>query len=315
MRILITGSQGFIGQSVGRYATRLGHTVLGIGRSSQPSHDWPGQYVQADVGQTDLSKIISQFSPDTVIHAAGPASVQISLRTPFDDFSGSVVAWANLLDSVRRSEVRPVVVCPSSAAVYGNPVQLPVSEEAPVVPISPYGFHKAACEWLAREYAECFGLNLVICRLFSVFGERQRRLLVWDLYARLVGPEPVVWLEGTGEEVRDYLYVEEVASAMLRLSADRAFQASDGTYRVVNVAGGVPVIVRELAQQLRTFLSSGKEIRCRGTARPGDPVRWWADISRLRTSVPSWEPQPMHERLRACVDAWQADLERASCER
>ena len=314
MRILITGSQGFIGQSVGRYATEQGHTVLGIGRSSQPSHDWPGQYVQADVGQTDLSRIINQFVPDTVVHAAGPASVQTSLREPFDDFRGSVVAWANLLDSVRRSEVRPVVVCPSSAAVYGNPAQLPVSEEAPVAPISPYGFHKAACEWLAREYAECFGLHLVICRLFSVFGEHQRRLLVWDLYAKLVGPEPVVWLEGTGEEVRDYLYVEEVVSAMLGLSADRSFRGSDGTFRIVNVAGGMPVMVRDLAEQLRTLLSSGKEIRCRGVARPGDPLRWWADVARLRTAVPSWKSRPLQERLRACVNVWQVNSERVSCE-
>lgn len=103
MSILITGSQGVIGQSVGRYATRQGHTVPGIGRSSQPSHAWSGQYVQADVGQTDRSRIISRVSPDTVIHAAGPASVQNSLHAPIDDFRGSVAAWANLLDSVRRS--------------------------------------------------------------------------------------------------------------------------------------------------------------------------------------------------------------------
>lgn len=103
MSILITGSQGFIGQSVGRYATRQGHIVLGIARSSQLSHAWPGQYVQADVGQTDHSRIISRFSPDMVIHAAGPASVQNSLRTPINDVRGSVAAWANLLDSVRRS--------------------------------------------------------------------------------------------------------------------------------------------------------------------------------------------------------------------
>jgi nucleoside-diphosphate-sugar epimerase len=101
VRIQITGSQGFIGQSVGRYATRQGHTVLGIGRSSQPSHAWSGQYVQAEVGQTDLSRIIRRFSPDTVVPAAGPASMQNSLRAPIDDVRGPGVAWANLLDSVR----------------------------------------------------------------------------------------------------------------------------------------------------------------------------------------------------------------------
>ena len=200
MRILITGSSGFIGGSLGRFAANAKHEVLGLARRSQADHDWPGKHQAVDVAHADISGIVSEFVPDMIFHGAGTASVSGSIESPLDDFRAAAVTWANVLDGIRRSGLRPVVMFPSSAAVYGNPKELPVREDAPVAPISPYGFHKAACELLAREYSECFGLTLVVCRIFSVFGPSQRRLLVWELFDQLSGPEPVVWLGGTGRE-------------------------------------------------------------------------------------------------------------------
>ena len=314
MKILVTGSRGFIGYSIGRCAARDGHDVLGIGRSSQPRIDWPGRYAVVDVGQTDLAELIRDYNPELIVHAAGPASVGGSISAPLDDFRGSVSAWANLLDSVRRSETKPRILFPSSAAVYGNPARLPISEDEPIAPISPYGFHKAACELLAKEYALCFGLNIVVCRLFSVFGEEQRRLLVWDLFVQFAGPEPVVWLEGTGEEIRDYLHVEEVASAMLGLGREQGSFPAGGSMRIVNVASGEHITVRDLAGHLRDLTGSSKSIRCRGRRRPGDPLRWSADVTRLRACVSSWRPRPLLTALRACVESWQAKSEKAYCD-
>jgi UDP-glucose 4-epimerase len=276
---------------------------------------WSGQYLNLDVGQTDLSLVIKNFAPDMVIHAAGPASVGGSFRTPLDDFRGSVAAWVNLLDSVRRSEQSPVILFPSSAAVYGNATRLPISEDDPTAPISPYGFHKVACEGLAKEYADCFGLNIVICRLFSVFGEDQRRLLVWDLYERLTGPEPIVWLEGTGEEARDYLHVDEIASAVLKMGADLANLSTHGILRVFNVASGQQLTVRDLALHLGALLGISKPIRCHGRMRIGDPLRWHADISRLRALIPAWCPRPFLQSLQTCVNTWLAETERTCCDR
>lgn len=312
MKILITGSRGFIGYSIGQHAARGGHEIVGVGRSSLPREGWAGRYIQADVGQADLAKIIAGFAPDLLVHAAGSASVGGSMAAPLDDFRGSVLAWVNVLDSVRRSRQKPLIVFPSSAAVYGNPTRLPVSEDAPIAPISPYGFHKAACELLAREYTVCFDLDILICRLFSVFGELQRRLLVWDLYAQCVGSEPIVWLEGTGEEARDYLHVEEVAAAILALSQSGSCSEQRRECSVVNVASGEETKVLDVAKRLRTLVAHGKDIRCRGLARPGDPLRWCADISRLRTRAASWQARPFLTRLRSCVADWQAQSEKVS---
>src|SRR5437867_3526309 len=212
MRLLITGSRGFLGGSIGRLAASNSQEVLGIGRSSQPGAGWPGKYVQADVAHADLSPVIRDFAPDVLLHAAGPASVGSSLTAPLEDLRGAVQTWANTLDSVRRSGLRPLVLFPSSAAVYGNPLNLPVREDDVTAPISPYGYHKVICELLARENSTCFNLNIIVCRFFSIFGVAQRRLLIWELYKQFAGPVPIVCLQGTDRETRHYLDIVDDCS-------------------------------------------------------------------------------------------------------
>ena len=309
MKILITGSRGFVGGSVGRYALRAGHEVLGIGRSSQPVALWHGRYMQADVSSMELSASIREFAPDVLLHAAGTASVGASLNAPLDDLRAAALTWANVLEGVRRSGCRPLLLFPSSAAVYGNPTALPVHEEMPVRPISPYGFHKAMCEMLAREYAECFGLNIIVCRLFSIFGPEQRRLLIWELYKQLSDSGAVAWLEGTGAESRDYLHIDDVAAAFLQLVDNRREEQGLGSCTIVNVASGEEINVLDLARQIRERLVSEKEIRCRGIERTGDPRRWCADISRLRSLAPLWQPKSFAVSLDQCIAAWQKERE------
>src|SRR5438477_11965991 len=126
MRVLITGSTGFIGGSLGRFAAQADHTVMGTGRSSEPGKEWPGLYTPGEATAESLSEIVSDFAPDVLFHAAGTASVGASLVDPLADFHGSVEVCANLLEAVRRSGKSPLLFIPSSAAVYGNPAALPV---------------------------------------------------------------------------------------------------------------------------------------------------------------------------------------------
>jgi UDP-glucose 4-epimerase len=305
VKILITGGGGFVGGSFGRHAARAGHAVLGVGRASQPPHAWPGEYAQADVLTSDLSELVASFEPEVLMHAAGTASVAASFKYPLDDLRASVLTWANVLDSVRRSGARPLLVFPSSAAVYGDAAELPVKESAPARPVSPYGFHKAACETLGREYAECFHSRVLVCRLFSVFGEAQRRLLVWELYRQLSGPDEAAWLEGTGEETRDYLHADDASSAVLALAEN--LSASGEGFTAVNVASGAETRVLDLAARLGALVAPGKEIRRRGRARPGDPRRWLADTTLLRTLAPRWSPRPLDESLARTVAAWDEE--------
>jgi nucleoside-diphosphate-sugar epimerase len=272
-----------------------------VSRSSQPEPGWPGRHVQADAASTDLGPLIRDFAPDLLLQAAGSASVAASIADPIGDFRATAVTLTNVLDGVRRSGCEPLVVFPSSAAVYGNPASLPVAEDAECAPISPYGFHKLSCETFAREYAVCFGVSTVVCRLFSVFGPRQRRLLVSELYEKFAGGAETVELQGTGKETRDFIHIDDLSRAMLLLTPVAPRRACT----VLNTAAGVETPVFTLAETIRLLVAPEKKITARGIARPGDPARWCADISRLRALIPEWQPGTLAAGLEATIREWR----------
>jgi UDP-glucose 4-epimerase len=163
------------------------------------------------------------------------------------------------------------------------------------------------CELLAREAAQCFDQEVLICRFFSVFGVRQHRLLVWELYQRLAGSEETIALEGTGEESRDFLHVDDLAAALLQLIEGRLANRQSGRCLAINIAGGEEASVKTIAELIRTILGSSKEIRYRRATRPGDPLRWCADITRLRSLLPAWQPRALETGLRQCIGEWQKE--------
>ena len=304
MRILITGSTGFLATSFARFAARSGHEIAGIGRASETSGAWPGVYVQVHDDVAATTEVIDRFSPEILFHGAGTASVGASFEDPLQDFEGSVLTCEKLFAAVHRSTCRPLIFIPSSAAVYGNVESLPINESAPLRPISPYGVHKSICESLARGWAQAFGLRIVICRLFSLFGPGQRRLLIWELFQQLSQTVEHVTIEGTGSESRDFLCVDDAANAFLQM-AEALSQAPAGYFEIVNLASGEQTTVAALAEHLRKLLAPGKEIRYRGLVRPGDPLCWQADIGKLTSIIPDWRPQSLFDALEMCIDSWQ----------
>lgn len=299
MRFLITGAHGFIGSTVGAFVRAQGDEVLGVGLPSQAPAGWTGSYRQTDTVAADLADLVADFAPDAVLHAAGSASVSASYKAPQDDLRGAVMTWANLLDGVRRSGTDPVVLFPSSAAVYGDPQRMPIPEDAVPAPISPYGFHKSVCEMLAREYTSCYGLRIVVARLFSVYGPRQRRLLLWELFERATGPDPEIVLEGTGKETRDYLFADDAAAALRAVAAQ-----GPGGLTVMNVASGESVETGTLAALVARTVGACKPVRAKGMVLRGDPAHWRADVRRLR-DLGAYVHRPLEMGVRACVEAWR----------
>ncbi len=303
MRVLVTGARGFVGSSLAENAVRKGYQVLGIGRTAQPPPDWSGNYVWADVALTDLAPIVNGFEPDLVVHCAGSASVMSSLASPLDDLRATVLTLANTLDGIRRSKLRPILVFPSSAAVYGNPARLPVSEDEPCRPISPYGFHKLAAEMLVHEYRACYSLPAVICRIFSVLGERQRRLLLWDLYQQFAGPAAEVVIQGSGDESRDFIHIDELCDILLEFRQHAELLPANNC--IVNVASGVETRIKTVALLVKKILANTKPLVFSGVQRAGDPTRWVADrtkLDNLRTEIRVPELSVSIEKV---IRSWQ----------
>jgi UDP-glucose 4-epimerase len=300
MRIAIFGCRGFLGGTFARLAAARGHSLLGIARSAQPEADQAGEFLSADAAFSDLAPALRKFEPEAVLHAAGTASVPASLASPLDDLRGALLTFANTLDAVRRAELDCPVIFPSSAAVYGEPALLPVGEDAPLSPLSPYGFHKAACELVAREYAQVYGLRVTVARLFSLYGPRQRRLLLWELFTQAAGHGDTVVLAGTGDETRDYLHAEDACAALLALAAA---PAERGSVNTVNVASGREQRTAELAQLVIDAVAPKKRLVIGGQRRESDPSRWRADIAKLAAlGLPA--PRPFDRGVTECLREW-----------
>ena len=301
MRWLITGGNGFLGFSVAEYLARAGNSVTGLTRRAQLP-DW-FRRLEYPSSIEALTEVIRSQHPDCIFHAAGGASVGDSWGAPARDFNDSVVTWHALLEATRRSELRPKLFLASSAAVFGNPDHLPVAEDAVCRPISPYGFHKLICEQLAKEYAVLWEMPVVICRLFSVFGPRQRRLLVWELVRQIQSDGPVIRLQGTGLEERDYLAASDVANALDSLAKQR----SSNALQTFNFGSGRSLRVVDLIEVLQRLTRVQKPVERAPTGRHGDPMHWRADNCRLREELPNWCPRPLEDGLAECLAAWKAD--------
>lgn len=299
-RLLVTGSRGFVGGTVGRVASDAGWRVAGVARTQAPK-GWPGLHVHADVTRDDLTDFVRHYQPDLVIHAVGTASVSGSYNSPLADFRSNVIAWSRVLDAMRRAESRAVVVFVSSAAVYGQPQMLPVREDSPTSPLSPYGYHKLVCEMIGDEYVACFGLRVIAARAFSLVGERQRRLLVWEVAQQaLAGADPVR-IRGTGLESRDFLYIEDFAHAVLALTS--VATPDDHALRL-NVARGEETRVSELVDAIQMCVGRRSTVQYQGQASLGDPSRWVADVSIIRRALPGWSPRSLELMLRRCLLDW-----------
>lgn len=313
LRLLVTGAGGFLGRAMVHAATHAGHEVWRAGRSRHAATPQDRAFViNWESNPTELARTLEKISPDCIIHAAGSASVAGSLENPHHDLRASFGTWSHLLEAVRLASVKPLVIFPSSAAVYGDPETLPVQEDAPLRPISPYGWHKMLGEALAREYHAHFGVPVAIVRLFSVFGPMQRRLLVWELYDRFLREGHEVTIGGTGQETRDFLSQWDVCQALLQLAENRErFHCGDHLW-TFNLASGIQRSILEVAQALGTVLNSAKNIRCLGERRPGDPLHWQACTERIASFLPFWKPGTFEDTLRQTVSEWREQTPQAS---
>jgi UDP-glucose 4-epimerase len=222
-----------------------------------------------------LREVLRAWKPEILVHGAGLASVPLSLENPGADFFSHVVLTERLVRAVGEEARGCRVVYLSSAAVYGQPEELPVDEGAVVRPISPYGFHKRMAELLIERGVRGGGMEGVSARIFSAYGRGLRRQVVWEA-GQQAARSGRVRLGGTGRETRDFIHGRDVARG-LRILAERA----PGMGEVINVGSGVETSIRRVAEGV-VGLVGGGEVEFGGQHRAGDPERWVADVRKLR---------------------------------
>jgi UDP-glucose 4-epimerase len=272
MKILVVGSKGFIGSHVVNYFKSYGE-VWGV---DVVDADDP-RYIKLDKVNTSFEHVFEKRNFDVCINASGNGSVPISLNLPVFDFELNVSNTIKLLDAIRVHNPDCKYINMSSAAVYGNPAQIPTKEDAILRPLSPYGWHKLYSEQISKEYYYLYNLKTINLRLFSVYGENLKKQLFWDLYQKCVRSNDIE-LFGSGHETRDFIYINDLMFA-IKCVIDRGLFNGEA----INVASGIETSIAQAAEIFCKAVNPSIKISFNRIVKPGDPLNWKANIDKLQS--------------------------------
>jgi len=283
--VLVTGAAGFIGSHLAERLRSMGLEVAGIdnfinGREENLAAlkgDRGFKLIHGDIlNPKDLSKACKRV--DSVIHMAAQPSVARSAEEPMEDFEVNAVGTLNVLECARKVDANAVLLT-SSSTVYGN-AELPTSEDHPLRPISNYGASKAAAEVYCSSYSSLYGIRTASVRYFNIYGLRSRKGVMFDLLKKLREDRKKLEVLGTGDQEKDYLYINDAVDATL-LVAEKGKLAGEA----YNVGSGKAYTLKELTQLLLNILGlSGKTkiLYKGGFSWPGDVQKTRANVSKLR---------------------------------
>jgi len=274
-RALALGGTGFIGRHLVAHLEDEGIQTVAVGRGGLAGAPEAWKVVQSELTEVDMSELLAEHEPDVVFHLANTSIVPASIAAPLEDLLANAGTTVGVLQALRQRASPPLLVFVSSAAVYGTAERVPMDEEHALNPASPYGVSKLASELYIRLYCDLHGLSALSARPFSVYGPRQRKLVVYDLLRRLAEGEDPLRVAGSPEVSRDFVWVGDAVRGLLTLA--REAPARGEAY---NIASGVETTLGELVQELITVSGGAMRAEFSGVVRPGDPLRWAGDPSR-----------------------------------
>lgn len=271
MKILIIGSKGFIGSHCVKYFTNKQFDVF----EADIVQDNKKDYTFLEKENANFEQLFIKNKFDVCINATGSANVKFSFKNPFIDFNLNVANVSKILDAIYKYNKNCKFINFSSASVYGNPKYLPIDENHPLKPISPYGLHKLQSEKLLYEYSKFFGLQTLSLRIFSAYGEGLKKQLFWDLYQKTLSNINVE-LFGTGQESRDFIYIKDLVKVIDLIIENVIFNGES-----INVANGNEILIKEAVASFFDVLNNKTNYRFTGNIKQGDPKNWKADIEKL----------------------------------
>jgi UDP-glucose 4-epimerase len=288
MKVLVTGSAGFVGSHVADVLREEGHDVIGLDVRESPLHP----VVKADLLQPN-TLIRALEGMDAVCHLAAVGDTYLAFDNPPLAAAINVAGTANLIEACCKNGLKKFVYA-STWEVYGEPHYQPIDEEHPCKPDHPYNITKLAGEQMALSYDHLKGLPVISLRLGTAYGSRMRPNAVFSIFIRKArAGEPLV-IQGTGEQTRQFTHARDIGRAFHLALVSRLRD------QVVNIVSNESISIRQLAELVCSRLSTSINYE---PARAGDiaPARISSEKARR---LLAWEPQvPFVEGLYSMIDS------------
>jgi UDP-glucose 4-epimerase len=276
MKIIIIGAKGFIGSNSIVFFEKKKYEVWKCGVSEANGDP---KYFQVDRILPDYDHIFRSQSFDICINASGSRGVSFSNENPLDDFRMNVNNVYLLLNAIQKFCPNCKFINLSSAAVYGNPTVLPISESSNLLPLSPYGLHKMLAEQLVSNFYFLFKLKTCSLRIFSAYGPSLSKQIFWDIYQKAnASVDKKVHLFGSGQETRDFIFIKDILLAL-----DLIMHHDDGVFdgQIYNLASGIETKISDAASLFLKMINKNLSLQFNGVQKKGDPLNWRADMTKL----------------------------------
>jgi UDP-glucose 4-epimerase len=299
VKVLVTGGAGFIGSHIADRLLAEGHEVVVLDDLSTGHVEHlpaKARFYQMELGSPWLDEMFRIERPEAVAHQAAQASVRRSVEDPVFDASVNVLGTAALLQASARHGVRRFLFASTGGAIYGDTDRIPTPEDAPAIPVSPYGASKLAAEGYLRTFRALHGLSYAALRYANVYGPRQDphgEAGVVAIFSQRLLAGQGARVNGDGKQTRDFVYVGDVAEAnALALASD-----SVGAF---NVGTGVETDINRIFSLLVQYTRSNQAEQ-HGPALAGEQRRSVIDASKI-AKVMGWRPRTsLEDGLRETV--------------
>lgn len=310
-KVVITGAGGFVGGHLARLLVDEGQQVLGLGLH-QAAVVSGSDYCVCDLKETGVARILADFEPDYIFHLAAKSSVADSWRDPVATYEANVLGQLRLLEAAAAARRPPRVIIACSSDEYGivTPDELPITEDRPLRPNSPYAVSKVCQDYLGYQYFTGYGLPVIRTRGFNHTGPGQGAGFVCSDFAAQIariekGLAPAVLRVGNLEARRDFTDVRDVVRAYLQL----ALAGQPG--EVYNVCSGSAYSIQEIVDLLLGFSQVRVSVeKDPAKGRPSDIPVLLGDNGKLARST-GWKPEiPFEQTLEDLLDWWRERVAR-----
>lgn len=301
MKILITGGAGFIGSHIADACIKAGHkvTVLDNLSSGKMKNVNPAaKFARCDIRDAGkVSGIFSRGKFDVLCHHAAQIDVRKSVADPGFDANVNIIGTLNLLENAAKTGVRKVIFASSGGTIYGECGRKAPDESAPGRPLSPYGITKYTIEYYLNFYSVIHGMKFTALRYANVYGPRQDphgEAGVVAIFAGKMLSGETAFIFGDGAQMRDYVYVGDVARANLL-----ALRKADN--QIINIGTKRPTSVKALFRMMSA--ASGNRVRAvHKPARAGELFKSFLEIKKAKR-VLGWKPEmPLEKGLAETID-------------